>query len=91
MRSHDAYAPLPIVLEMIRKGRSLGRGSSCDCCIFAAQLVFSLPVCQKTGEAEDVLWSFPDARSTCTKVCQRQNETGLPIADKQRAMTMHAP
>lgn len=32
--THDAYAPLPIVLEMMRKGKSFGSGSNCDCCIF---------------------------------------------------------
>ena len=26
-----AYAPLPIVFEMMRKGRSSGRGAICDC------------------------------------------------------------
>ena len=30
MKTHDAYAPLPIVLETIRKGKSRGNGSSCD-------------------------------------------------------------
>jgi hypothetical protein len=29
--SYDAYAPLPMVLETSRKGKSAGRGSSCDC------------------------------------------------------------
>ena len=28
--SYNAYAPVPIVLEMIRKGRSVGTGAACD-------------------------------------------------------------
>ena len=29
--TYDAYAPLPMVLDIIRKGKSLGKGSNCDC------------------------------------------------------------
>jgi hypothetical protein len=29
--TYEAYAPRPMVLDMILKGRSLGSGSSCDC------------------------------------------------------------
>jgi hypothetical protein len=28
--TNEAYAPRPTVLETIRKGRSLGKGSNCD-------------------------------------------------------------
>jgi hypothetical protein len=31
MLTYEAYAPRPMVLEIILKGRSLGSGSSCDC------------------------------------------------------------
>jgi hypothetical protein len=33
--THDAYAPRPIVLEIILKGKSDGRGSNCDCAMFS--------------------------------------------------------
>jgi hypothetical protein len=29
--AYDAYAPEPMVLDMRRKGSSLGRGTACDC------------------------------------------------------------
>lgn len=38
--THDAYAPLPIVFETMRKGKSFGSGSSCD--IWKAILVTAL-------------------------------------------------
>lgn len=28
----EAYAPHPMVLDMIRKGRSVGKGTACDWC-----------------------------------------------------------
>lgn len=30
VRAYDAYAPEPMVLETMRKGRFVGRGATCD-------------------------------------------------------------
>ena len=40
MFTYEAYAPRPIVLEIILKGRSLGSGSSCDCDMFSYEARF---------------------------------------------------